>query len=158
MLGFDALGRLALGELPLPRPATGPVYAVLAAAAAATFTPTAQTQANTVLTTAGAGAITIEVVGQASATLAVSGASSFGAADELMSVASASFAGTSVFTAVSYAFYADADTERACLHQEIVTALVSPEDKIAIVPFEDRVYRTPSEARGAGNQPRKRIC
>lgn len=153
MLGFDALGRLALGEL--SRPATaGPVYAVLAAAAAATFTPTAQTQANTVLTTAGAGAITIEVVGQASATLAVSGASSFGAADELMSVAS--FAGTSVFTAVSYAFYADA--ERACLHQEIVTALVSPEDKIAIVPFEDRVYRTPSEARGAGNQPRKRIC
>ena len=154
MLGFDALGRLALGEL--SRPATGHAYAVLAAAAAATFTPTAQTQANTVLTTAGAGAITIEVVGQASATLAVSGASSFGAADELMSVAS--FAGTSVFTAVSYAFYADADAERACLHQEIVTALVSPEDKIAIVPFEDRVYRTPSEARGAGNQPRKRIC
>lgn len=65
-------------------------------------------------------------------------------------------AGHSTALAISYAFYSDA--ERACLHQALTAAVVPPENKIAIVAFEDRLYQVPSEARTAGNQPRKRIC
>lgn len=67
-----------------------------------------------------------------------------------------SFSGVGGFNTISYAFFLDA--ERACLHQELRATSVTLENRTAIVLFEDRVYRVPSEPRGAGNQPRKRIC
>ena len=114
---------------------------------------------------------------EVSAVATYSGTSSFGAADELLSTAS--FAGASSFTAVSYAFYGDA--ERACLHQEITAAYVTFEDRVFVVPYEDRdilepdavvpledriaivpaeyrIYHVTADRPGAGSQPRKRVC
>ena len=82
------------------------------------------------------------------------GGSSAGASDSPASIAYA--AGTSLALGVAYAFISD--SERACLHQEIRTVSVTLEDRIAIAPAEDRVYRVAADRTVAGNQPRKRIC
>lgn len=108
---------------------------------------------------------------------AMFGDGSFGASDSPSSVAT--FEGNSTLAAVGYAFFLDG--ERACVHQELRTALVPfedrifriayenrsaevdaaivpSEDKLAVVSFEDRVLRIPAEPREAGSDPRKRIC
>lgn len=105
------------------------------------------------------------------------GDGSFGASDNPSSVAT--FEGNGQLSAIGYAVFLDG--ERACVHQELRTALVPFEDrvfrvsyenrteeiyeaavpfedKLAVVSFEDRVLRIPAEPREAGSGPRKRIC
>ena len=57
---------------------------------------------------------------------------------------------------VPYVFVADA--ERACVHWENKTCIVAFEYRIAVVPYEARVYATGVEGRTGDAYNRKRKC
>ena len=153
------------------------ISAVFSAAGSGTLLGVGASTAAAVLSVSGAGGATFvgtginpgvfnatgvgaaSFVGRSTAA-AVLSAAGFGAFDaRITGIHSAVFSaqGFGQLVGVSYAFFSDAEV--ACLHQEIRSVSVTFEDRrTAVVPFEDRVYRIAGEPRGAGNQPRKRVC
>ncbi len=129
-------------------------FSVAALAGLSTVTSQGISIASSVAGCSGSASFASTIRAEVSSVAMYSGASSFGAADALESLVS--FTGTSVFAAVSYAFYADA--ERACLHQGVSTIEIQPEDRTAIIPAEYRVHHVAADRPGAGSQPRKRVC
>lgn len=152
-------------------------FSSLTAAGLGGFSATITAPTFSSMSAMGSGGFAINIVALSFSEASFAGESVFGASDNPAS--EAFFEGIGSFAAVSYAFYADA--ERACLHQEITTAgiafedrvfrtpyedrgtlepdaVVPPEDRIAIVPAEYRVYHVAADRPGAGSQPRKRVC
>lgn len=149
---FAVLAVSGLGALAGTLTARGNM--TLSVAGVGTFAPKLAALASASMTVAGAGALAPVLRASVFSQSTMQGSGTFGSFDT--ADRSVHFAGVGTFVAVSYAFFADA--ERACIHQELRTASVTFENRTARVPFEDRTFRVPPEPRGAGNQPRKRIC
>ena len=162
---------------PVPRVFAASTYA---SAGVGAFTPAPRVFAASVYAASGVGAMTPVLHSFNGSVFTSAGIGALNLATTSIPGSVAVFSGAASFVTFSYAFFLDA--ERACLHQELratsvtfedrvartlfdpfknpdaIVADVPAENKVAIVLFEDRVYRVPGEPRGAGNQPRKRIC
>lgn len=149
---FAVLAAAGVGTLATVGEAKGIMSTAMAGVGGFSPVLTAPSFASTAM--AGTGTFTGVLTATAGSAASMVGDSSFGAFDT--HDRAVTFQGNSSFSAIGYAFFLDG--ERACVHQEPRTATVATENKTAIVPFEDRVYRVAWEPRTGGNQPRKRIC
>jgi hypothetical protein len=141
-----------LGDFTAPSIVTA--FMALSAAGIGNLSTTSAVITSSSMSVSGTGSFAPVMTAQVFADASFAGSGDFGASDSPAS--EARFEGVGSFSAVGYVVILD--SERACLHQELRNAQVLFENRIAIVPFEDRVYRIAAARPGAGNQPRKRTC
>lgn len=127
-----------------------------AVAGVGTLAPKMTATVQSVLTVAGVGALNPKLMTFSAATLAFAGAGNLDVQGVRIDNRTISFSGSGSLQTFGYAFFFDA--ERACLHQEISVAKVEAEEKVAIVPFEDRVLNVADDPRWSGGDPLKRNC
>lgn len=171
LLGFDALGRMALGQIRTAAPSTI-VFASMNSSGAALASMLSAAIAAAALSGAGISNVAprgasktfASMVGSGSATLApvltakvsavvtAQGNSSMQGSNNPAAVAQ--FAGSSAVSAVSYVFYAD--VEKAGPAFEARTAAAVHENRCAVAPYEDRVYYTKSKPPSLGPANRRR--
>ncbi len=173
----NASAVLATGGLgAFSAPSSVKSFMALTSAGVGSFSPKLSSLANSSLSCAGVAAFAPVMRASISSATQMIGSSSFGATDSPSSVAT--FAGRGALAAVSYAFYLDA--ERAIPDQELRVAIaepeyrilsiefdpnrdapievasIQPENRTAIISFEDRVYQVGAEQRWPPIPNRKR--
>lgn len=171
LLGFDAIGREALGQITTSAPATL-VFAAMSSAGAALMDASGSSIAAAAIGSAGIAtlaALTSSVVSSSmvgaghavlspiltakvTAVVTAQGNSSMSGSNN--PAATVQFAGHSQFSPVIYASYLDA--EKAGPKFESRVAYAHPEARSAVAPFEDRVYYTNSKPATKGPPNRRR--
>lgn len=149
LLGFDAIGRLAIGQLS----GAMPVYGVFATAGTGGLTAAIFVQSRSTGAFTGTASFTSMLSARASSVSSMLGGSTFAGNDHPGSVAS--FFGVSALTFVSYAFFAD--TEKAGPQYEARIASVSWETRVAVVVAEDNDYTAVAPATISILPNRKRV-
>lgn len=137
MLGFGAVGQLALGQLPH----AGTSLAVCTSSGASSFSSASVAVSKSVLSASGIGAFAGTMNAAVSMAVSFTGSSSFGPSNSPSAIAA--FSGLGTFAAVSYTFYGDAETAGPA--NEVRYVVADSEYRVDVAPAEDRVYYVDSK-------------
>ncbi len=172
-IGGDAIARWAIAQSSnIPMINAG----VFSATGAGLFAPTLNSFAAAVHAAAGSGAAAFGGASNISGKLTIAGAGAMapilhsfdGAVFATAGISGTAFGGTALFPSVlttagsahflgvMYAFFVDAEV--ACVHEEIRSVLIGPENRITGIAAEDRLYEVDINERGAQTPNRKRSC